>query len=63
MQVIALTDTELYPAKVHDWNKILPGNVHLYGAYKGRKPKPNEEQMAVPQQFTFIRRQGSCHAL
>ncbi|CAK9032518.1 unnamed protein product [Durusdinium trenchii] len=42
---------------VHDWNKIMPNNVHLYGAYKDRKQKDGEERMAVPQQFTFIRRQ------
>lgn len=36
----------------------MPNNVHLYGAYKDRKQKDGEERMAVPQQFTFIRRQG-----
>lgn len=37
---------------------MMPNHVHLYNAYKGRKPKPGVPDQPVPRQFTFLRRQG-----
>ena len=39
---------------------ILPQSVHLWNAYRDRKnkKKPAEEQMKVPQAFTFMAREG-----
>ena len=53
--------TVLQPTyKVRDWVSILPPSVTLWNAYRDRKDKrrPAEDQMKVPQSFTFMAREG-----
>ena len=47
-------------SKVRDWVSILPPSVTLWNAYRDRKDKTKspDEQMKVPQSFTFMCREG-----
>ena len=52
--------------QVREWNEILPDTIGLKNAYKERKAKDGEEQLKVPQSFTFMAREGlliifDCH--
>lgn len=46
--------------KVRDWTDLMPSTVGLKNAYKERKAKNEaDEEMKVPQSFTFMAREGA----